>query len=403
MSLAKPGLGPHGRPDSADRLTPLGVYVHFPWCLRKCPYCDFSSLPIERQALPHAAYADAVISELSRRRAPLGQRRLESVFFGGGTPSLWEPRELGRVLGRIVASFAPSDALEVSVECNPSSLDRERARALVDVGVNRVSIGVQSLDAERLAFLGRLHDAEGALGAVRDALAAGVPRVSADLIFGVHGQAPADAAREARTVAELGVEHVSAYALTIEPGTEFGQRARHKSLPLLSDEAVAESFVAVDDALCALGFEHYEISNYARPGARSRHNLGYWLGREYLGLGAGAWGTLDGVRYRNTPAVERYLAADWGHSELGRSLVPEHEPIDAETALRERILLGLRLAEGLDLRAVAQALGVPAWTDERRRAAARLVERGRLEVDGDVLRIPKHAWLFADGTIAALL
>lgn len=405
MSLAKPAVGPHGRPNTAERLTPLGVYVHFPWCLKKCPYCDFLSIPGERQALPHAAYADSVISELERRGQRLGGRFLESVFFGGGTPSLWAPRELGRVLERIRRSFASTDGLEVTVECNPSSFDAERARALLDVGVNRVSIGVQGLNEERLAFLGRLHDAAGGLRAVRDALAARVPRVSADLIYGVHGQSPEEAAAEVRRVAELGVEHLSAYALTIEPGTEFGQRARHKSLPLLPDEVVAESFVAVDEALATLGFEHYEISNFARPGARSRHNLGYWLGREYLGLGTGAWGTLWRVRYRNTPAVERYLEADWRRVDLSgpSALVPEHEPIDAETALRERILLGLRLAEGLDLGASARELGAAAWTEERRRAAQKLVERGRLEVEGDVLRIPKSAWLFADGTIASLI
>lgn len=405
MSLAKPALGPHGRPNNGERLTPLGVYVHFPWCLKKCPYCDFLSIPHERQGLPHAAYANAVISELERRREALTEGCLESVFFGGGTPSLWEPRELGRVLASIRASFAHQGDVEVTVECNPSSFDAERARALLDLGVNRVSIGVQSLNEERLAFLGRLHDAAGGLRAVRDALAAGVPRVSADLIYGVHGQTPEEAAAEVRRVAELGVEHLSAYALTIEPGTEFGQRARHKSLPLLPDEVVAESFVAVDQTLATLGFEHYEISNFARPGARSRHNLGYWLGREYLGLGTGAWGTLGRVRYRNTPAVERYLAASWAQADLSResALVPEHEPIDAETALRERILLGLRLAEGLDLEAAAQELGVAAWTEERRRAAQKLLERGRLALEGDVLRIPKSAWLFADGTIASLI
>ncbi|MBI3203973.1 MAG: radical SAM family heme chaperone HemW [Myxococcales bacterium] len=413
MSVANPTHQPphdrDGRASGGERLTPLGVYVHFPWCLKKCPYCDFWSIPHDRQGLPHEAYATALIAELDRRADPLGGRRLESVFFGGGTPSLWEPAELGRVLARIVRRFATSTELEVTVECNPSSFDRDRARALLDVGVNRVSIGVQSLDPERLAFLGRLHDVETGLCAVSDAIAAGVPRVSADLIFGVHGQSPAEAADEARRVAALGPEHLSAYALTVEPGTEFGRRARQRSLPLCPDEAVAESFLAVDAALGALGYEHYEISNHARPRGRSRHNVGYWLGHEYLGLGVSAWGTLraDGerVRYRNTLSLERYLAADWATADLTTRcpLVAEHEPIDDETALRERLLLGLRLVEGLDLEAAARELGVPAWNDERRRAAARLIARGRLERAGDLLRIPKHAWLFADGTISELM
>ncbi|MBK7581065.1 MAG: radical SAM family heme chaperone HemW [Myxococcales bacterium] len=418
MSLAKPGRFPgpaligtpeQGRASAADQLSSLGVYVHFPWCLKKCPYCDFLSIAGVPQALPHQDYASAVIDELGRRRPELGPRRLESVFFGGGTPSLWEPRQLGRVLGKIREAFEVADDVEITVECNPTSFDRERARALIDEGVNRVSLGVQSLNAERLAFLGRLHDVRGGLRAVEDAILAGVPRVSADLIFGVHGQSPAEAAEESRTVAELGVEHLSAYALTIEPSTEFGRRAKQRSLPLLPDDVVAESFLAVDEALGRLGFEHYEISNFARAGARSRHNVGYWIGREYLGLGTGAWGTVsmggERVRYRNTPAVERYLSESWESAELGRAsaLTPEHEPIDGETALVERILLGLRLAEGLDFGAAARELGVEAWTPERRRAVERLVGCGRLEQSGERLWIPKAAWLFADGTISELM
>ncbi len=182
------------------------------------------------------------------------------------------------------------------------------------VGVNRVSIGVQGLDAQLLQFLGRLHDVESGLGAVRDALASGMPRVSADFIFGVSGQAATAAAREAQIMSELGTEHLSAYALTIEPGTQFGALARKGKLPLLEEAAVADSFLAVEETLEHAGFEHYEVSNYARNGARSRHNLGYWLGRDYLGLGCGAWGTLSSgeqrVRYRNTPSPRsRYLAS----------------------------------------------------------------------------------------------
>jgi putative oxygen-independent coproporphyrinogen III oxidase len=386
---------------------PLGVYVHFPWCLRKCPYCDFLSVATERDSVPHAGYADQVIAELGRRAAELGPRRLASVFFGGGTPSLWEPSELGRVLAAIVNAFPDGAAdAEVTVECNPSSFDRDKARALVDAGVGRVSIGVQSLDAARLEFLGRLHDAAGGLGAVEDALAAGVPRVSADLIFGVHGQSARDAAREVAQIAALGPTHLSAYALTIEPGTQFGALARKNALPLLPDDDAAESFLAVDEALGAAGFEHYEISNFARQGHRARHNLGYWRGDEYLGLGVGAWGTLvtggERVRYRNSTIPDQYLAFDFWRS-AAEPPVRERELISPETALSERILLGLRLAEGVDLGEAGRALGVDPWTEARTRAVEKLVGRGRLTRDGDVLRVPKAAWLFADGTIAELL
>ncbi|MEO8904154.1 MAG: radical SAM family heme chaperone HemW [Polyangiaceae bacterium] len=396
----------------ASRATELGVYVHFPWCLKKCPYCDFLSVAAERPSLPHEAYADTVIAELERRVETLGDVRLLSVFFGGGTPSLWEPRALGRVLGRI-RELLPAGAaeVEVTVECNPTSFDVERGRALQAVGVNRVSIGVQGLDADRLQFLGRLHDVASGLGAVRDALHSGMPRVSADFIFGVSGQAADAAAREAQILSELGTTHLSAYALTIEPGTQFGALARKGKLPLLEEAAVADSFLAVEETLERAGFEHYEVSNYARNGERSRHNIGYWVGRDYLGLGCGAWGTLSGpgerFRYRNTPSPERYLAgaSNFAQADLSQvgALVANYEPLSPETALAERIMLGLRLADGIDLERSAAELGTPLWTDERARARDRLLTQGKLELSFGVARIPKRHWLFADGIIANLM
>ncbi|MES1178703.1 MAG: radical SAM family heme chaperone HemW [Myxococcales bacterium] len=392
--------------------TELGVYVHFPWCLKKCPYCDFLSVAAERPALPHKAYADSVIAELERRVQTLEDVRLESVFFGGGTPSLWEPEELGRVLARIrelIPNAAPE--VEITVECNPTSFDVERGRALQSVGVNRVSIGVQSLDAERLQFLGRLHDVGSGLRAVQDALESGMPRVSADFIFGVSGQKADVAAREARILSELGTTHLSAYALTIEPGTQFGALARKGKLPLLDEAAVADSFLAVERTLEGAGFEHYEVSNYAKPGAQSRHNLGYWIGRSYLGLGCGAWGTLYEAgaryRYRNTPAPERYVAAASSYATADLSLVSplvaNYEPLSPETALAERIMLGLRLASGIDLERSAAELGTDLWTAERARARDRLLIQGKLTIQGSRVAIPKQHWLFADGIIAALM
>jgi putative oxygen-independent coproporphyrinogen III oxidase len=388
------------------------VYVHFPWCLQKCPYCDFLSIAAEPDRIPHRAYADAVIAELARRAPNLTERALGSIFFGGGTPSLWEPHELGRVLRAVLGAFsAEPDGVEITVECNPSSFDANRARALTDLGVNRVSIGVQGLDAERLRFLGRLHDVDSGLRAVREAIGAGVPRVSADLIFGVAGQSAEAAAAEAAKVAELGPTHLSAYALTIEPGTQFGALARKNKLPLLGEDLVADSFVAVEAALERAGFVHYEISNYARDGHVARHNVGYWRGADYLGLGTGAWGTYSTperrIRYRNTPSPDRYLGGQgrWTTIDLEATseLVSEVEPIEPETALRERLMLGLRLKDGLDVERAAAELGVPAWTAARERAVGRLLEQGRLHRDGPRLWIPKAAWLFADGAISELM
>ena len=385
---------------------PTGVYVHFPWCLKKCPYCDFVSFAAERPAIDHRGYADAVIAEIDRRRGELEGREVATVFVGGGTPSLWEPEELGRVLARLreVGRFA--EDVEVTAECNPTSLDEARGRALGAAGVNRLSVGVQGLDRERLSFLGRLHDEAGGLVAVRQAIASGIGRVSADVIYGVGGgraETPEEAAEEVGRVTETGVTHVSAYALTIEASTMFGELARKGALPILPDEAIADAFLAVRAALEARGFVHYEVSNYAKPGHEARHNLGYWRGRDYVGLGCAAYGTVSSEggrarRYRNRTDPAKYMAA----ARSGETTEGSSEALDPETRLRERIMLGLRLAEGLDLGAAADELGVAAWTRERRRAAERLARKGQLVLEGERIRVPAEAWLFADGVAAAL-
>ncbi len=397
--------------DASAAAEGVGVYVHFPWCVRKCPYCDFLSVPSAQEDIPHEQYADAVIAEVEARRAELGALPLRTVFFGGGTPSMWRARQLGRVLTAIMSAFPSLEAPpEVTVECNPGSLGPATAAALLRAGVNRLSIGVQGLNDERLRFLGRWHDTERALAAVRAALGSGMPRVSTDVIYGVAGESPEEAAREVRTLAELGVGHVSAYALTIEPQTAFGARARKGRLPLAPEQSVADSFSAVDEALGELGFEHYETSNFARAGQRAEHNVGYWRGLDYVGLGCGAWGTVTRAgqrhRYRNRPQPQQYVSTALAlRPEPGscRALESESEALSPEVQLSEALMLGLRLADGLDAEAAAARTGAVLWTPERRRAARRLVERGRLVQEGERLFIPKAAWLFADGIIAELL
>lgn len=413
------------RPDSGTILRPandpaaeaaeraLGAYVHFPWCIRKCPYCDFLSVPSALQDIPHRAYADAVIREVETRRDELGARALRSVFFGGGTPSLWKPAELGRVLRSIRDAFAaePGSDVEVTVECNPGSLSAAHARALLDVGVNRLSVGVQALDEARLRFLGRWHSADQALAALEAALQAGMPRVSGDLIFGVHGQTPEEAASEVRRLAQVGVQHVSAYALTIEPQTAFGALARKGRLPQAPEQSVADSFVAVDAELGGLGFEHYEISNFAQPGQRAEHNLGYWRGREYVGLGCGAYGTVQRAggrfRYRNKPQPHGYMetasALDAQQPGALRAVESESELLTPDVLLSEALMLGLRLAEGVDVERAAHATGAAMWTPARRSAVQRLTVRGQLQHEGPRLSIPKAAWLFSDGIISQLI
>ena len=387
------------------------IYVHFPWCLAKCPYCDFVSYAKDRDAIDHVAYADAVIAEARARATQVAVDPITTIFFGGGTPSLWAPRELGRVLDALLAIFPHADDLEITVECNPTSLDAERARALKDVGVNRLSIGTQSLRAEQLKYLGRLHDPEGARRAIDAALGSGIGRVSTDLIFGLPDQSPEDARAQAEALAATGLQHLSCYQLTIEPGTQFGERKKRGLLPLADDGAVAEAFLAIDDALEGRGLRHYEISNYAAHGHEARHNLAYWRGDAYVGLGCGAYGFVrtpgGGVRWRNAIVPERYVASALDmvvNATIGESdgLTMSVEALDGEALLRERLMLGLRIAEGVDLGRARSDLGIEPWTKERERAATRLVERGRLAREGDRLTIPRAAWLFTDDTAARL-
>jgi oxygen-independent coproporphyrinogen-3 oxidase len=427
------------------------VYVHFPWCLAKCPYCDFVSYAQPRESIDGAAYADAVLRELETRATAIGAgetagpdapdtrntpstgkshgealvapERIGSVFFGGGTPSLWDPRDLGRVLAGIRTAFACDPDLEVTVECNPTSLDRVRADGLAAAGVNRLSIGTQSLDESELRFLGRLHDPAGALAAIDAALASDVPRISTDLIFGLPGQAPGKAKDQAATLADRTVggrrlSHLSCYQLTIEPNTQFGALAKRGRLPLADDGLVAEAFLAIDDALGARGFRHYEISNYALAGEEARHNLGYWRGEEYIGLGCAAYGMIRthsrggeggegrGVRYRNKIDPRAYVEATRsGRNDRigqGDGISTSSEDLDAVALLRERIMLGLRLEEGFDLDACGDELGIDPWTPERARTTTWLVDRQRVTRDGGRLRVPRDAWLFTDDTAARL-
>jgi oxygen-independent coproporphyrinogen-3 oxidase len=415
-----PSAGTEGGAVQGAHDETLGVYVHFPWCLSKCPYCDFVVVAAPRASIDGEGYAAAILAELSARKVGLASRRVTSIFFGGGTPSLWGASDVRRVIDAILLDLNGADDVEVSLECDPSSLDGDIAKALVDAGVERLSIGVQALDDDRLRFLGRIHTREEAITAVRAAIAAGVPRVSTDLMYAVAGQSPEDAARDALALADLGATHVSAYSLTIESGTPFGSLARRGRLPLCEDAVMAESFFAIDDALTSAGFRHYEVSNYAKPGQESRHNLGYWRGRDYLGLGCGAYGTLRGarasrsgaidateaaraLRYRNHATPRRYLeAAQNARADDLAALHASEEPLAAPTLLRERIMLGLRTQEGVDLDALGAELGIDAMTPERVRAIDKLATRGRIVLRGSRIAVRRDAWIWVDNTAAAL-
>lgn len=377
-----------------ERDRDTAVYVHFPWCAKKCPYCDFATRAVEPATIDHEGYADAIARDLDARRSQLEGRRLVSVFFGGGTPSLWSGAALGRTLQAIRGAFAEAvDDLEVTAECNPSSLDAEQAKAFAAAGINRTSIGVQSLRARHLKFLGRLHDGEGALRALRDAKATGV-RVSADLMFGMRDQR--DVLADVDVLIDEGLDHVSAYALTIEAGTQFGTLQRLGKLETADEDDYARMFLEAESRFAAAGLEHYEVSNYARPGEEARHNQHYWRGGDYLALGAAAVGCLTDEggarRWRNVSDPERYLAdpgEEWS------------EALGAEERIQEALMLGLRTTEGVDLDRLAERVGADPRAG-RERALERGLERGDLRLEGSVLTIPRERWLRLDGIVAEL-
>jgi oxygen-independent coproporphyrinogen-3 oxidase len=378
----------------------MSVYVHFPWCLRKCPYCDFATSPREREAIEHEAYADAVLRELALRAPAIEGQKLRSIFFGGGTPSLWQAEQLGRVIAAIRQAFTEYACdLEVTVECNPSSLDSAHARALREVGVDRLSIGVQSLDDKELAFLGRLHDGKGALAAI-DAALTSHERVSADLMFGLPGQAAETFYAHVDALLARGLAHVSAYALTIEPATRFGELSRKGLLQQAPDDDYAVMFEGNRRLFAEHELLHYEVSNFARAGQESRHNQHYWQGGAYLGLGAAAVGCLhEGTgarRYRNHPDAVRYMQR--AH---GAEVEVFTERLDPQAVIREALMLGLRTREGVDLQNLRERTGQDPRLG-RERALARRVERGDVELQGQQLRIPQTRWLMLDGIVADL-
>ena len=351
----------------------FGVYVHWPFCVSKCPYCDFNSHV--RAAIDEAGWRDALLRDLASQAQPLAGSVVTSIFFGGGTPSLMAPATVAAVIDRIATLWPLAEDVEITLEANPSSAEVARFRDLRAAGVGRVSIGVQALDDAALRMLGRAHGAHEARQAIA-AAAATFARHSFDLIYARPGQDLAGWRRELDAALALAGEHLSVYQLTFEPGTRFEQlRARGEIVPL--DDALAdEMFEVTRDRLAARGLPAYEISNHARPGAESRHNLGYWRYEDYLGLGPGAHGrlTIDGVKYatRAVRAPEAWMArvAAGGEGTAERSVVA---PADAA---REALLMGLRLQAGVSPRRFRRVSGVALDAALDARGLARAVAGG---------------------------
>jgi oxygen-independent coproporphyrinogen-3 oxidase len=376
---------------------PLGVYVHWPYCARICPYCDFNVRRDRGQAGEQAALAEAIKADLAGQAALTGARTLVSIYLGGGTPSLMRPEWAAEIIA-LVKSLWPSDSpIEVTLEANPTDAEAGRFAAFREAGVQRLSLGVQALEDEALRFLGRNHTAAEALAALETALRV-FPRVSLDLIYARPAQGLAAWRQELARVAAMGVEHVSPYQLTIEGGTAFDRAVRRGAFAPIAADLGADFYDATQEALSAQGFEAYEVSNHARgAAARSRHNLVYWRGEDYAGAGPGAHGrlTLDGVRTPTTAhaRVEAYTRAVEATG-LGWAA---REALSPREAAEERLLMGLRTVEGVAL-AELTPLGLSAGAA----AVAELAQAGLLDIAADRLIATPAGRLVLDRLTAEL-
>jgi oxygen-independent coproporphyrinogen-3 oxidase len=358
---------------------PLGIYLHVPFCAVRCGYCDFNTYVSTKG---RDGFAGAIAQELEQARAALGDRPADTVFIGGGTPSLLDPDELRTMLAAI--DLAPG--AEVTSEANPESATRNWLEGAREAGVNRISFGMQSAQPHVLAELDRVHTPGRVTEAIADARAAGFDRLSVDLIYGAHGESDADWEASVRAALALEPEHVSAYGLIVEPGTQLHARVRAGQVPAPDDDALARRYETADDLFSEAGLPWYEISSWGDP---CRHNLGYWRGYDWWGAGPGAHSHVAGTRWWN---LKRPLA--WAaRVRSGESPAAGSEQLDAETRRFERVMLGVRLAEGLD----------PAELDDAGRTEAqRMRAEGLLTADGPYLTLTRRGRLLADAVALRL-
>lgn len=378
----------------------FGLYVHWPFCLSKCPYCDFNSHVRER--IDSALWQHALLRELEHYGRLTEGRRLTSVFFGGGTPSLMPPEVVDALLAQLEEYWTLDPDLEVTLEANPTSAEAQRFAGFAAAGVNRLSIGVQALEDEALRFLGRQHSAEEALAAV-DLARRAVPRFSFDLIYARPGQTAEAWRAELRAALDLGSEHLSLYQLIIEPGTKFHAALRRGELKLLDDEMQAELYEVTGVMLEAEGLPAYEISNYARVGAECRHNLTYWRYGDYVGIGPGAHGrlTLSGekraTRQHRAPEIWLDRVVSTGHA------TQAEETLTRRQRLEELLMMGLRLREPIARTAFEREVGAqPEQVLEPGRLKAALAE-GYLILDEEGLRAGPEGRLRLNSLLAWLL
>ena len=372
------------------------LYIHWPFCLKKCPYCDFNSHV--RDGVDVAAWQAALIADMRHEALLAGDEPLESIFFGGGTPSLMPPALVAALLGEAQTLWGFAEGIEITLEANPSSVEAAAFAGLAAAGVNRVSLGIQSLDDAALRFLARLHDAGEGLAALETAQSV-FARVNADLIYARPGQTVADWEAELTRALALGTDHLSLYQLTIEPGTRFATDVRQGAFIPLEDDPAADLFALTRAMTAAAGIPAYEVSNHARPGQESRHNLAYWRYHDYAGIGPGAHGRRGGRATVRHKKPENWLSAV-ATTEHG---IAEERALGLREQASEALLMGLRLTEGVDLAALASRFGIlqGELIDTSRLVLHRSL--GLVSTDGDRVTVTEAGMPLLDALLGELV
>lgn len=375
----------------------FGVYVHIPYCVKKCPYCDFNSYGVGRR-IPENEYTESVLRELDFYRESIEHLPLTSIFFGGGTPSLFSADSIGKIISKILETTLPLDSIEISLEVNPKTTDFEKLKTLQDVGVNRISVGVQSFSVRKLKLLGRINTPDDSRRVLEDIIKAGFNNFNLDLMFGVSYETLDEWRADLEKALNFNTTHISAYCLTIEDDTEFGALYSQGKLPLPDEDALICMLTFTGDYLEQAGYRQYEISNFAKPGYECRHNLLYWRGENYLGLGAGAHSHLDldersswGVRWANLKNPDLYMRTVLE----GKKPLAFTELLSREEALQDNIMMGLRLGEGINLNSFKERFGAKLYSY----SLSTLFKQGFLELSDNSLHLTKKGILVSNELI----
>ncbi|MFC1953422.1 radical SAM family heme chaperone HemW [Chloroflexota bacterium] len=365
----------------------IALYVHVPFCRHKCPYCSFVSYDSREADIP--LYVDALKNELIRRA---DGEYIRSIYFGGGTPSLLSVRYVGDLISTISSLFSLDKGVEITIEANPGTINRAYLAAIRELGVNRLSLGVQSLNDRELVLLGRIHTIAEARDSIQHARSAGFDNLSLDLIHGLPGQTLSNWQRTLEEAIMMRPEHLSLYSLALEVETPMGRALSEGSMTELDPDISADQYELAEDLLAAHGYTHYEISNWALPGSECRHNLTYWRNLPYLGVGVAAHSCLDGHRLANTKNLDKYLEDFSGKS----ALVPEmDEEISPELELAETVILGLRLGEGINPDDIHRRFGIDTVVHYRQQVEE-MVQAGLLERADGYIRLTRRGRLLSN-------